>query len=73
VGSQYEVQKKKCRLEIDYFFEIDNLLRSFSGAFIMPEVIGADHCPVGIILDNDSYTSTQTTTLSQVQRLPSAI
>jgi len=35
---------------IDYFFLTENLLESVSGAFIMPEVIGSDHCPVGIIL-----------------------
>ena len=35
---------------IDYFFVSENLLPSVSRAFIMPEVIGSDHCPVGIIL-----------------------
>ena len=35
---------------IDYFFVTENLLESVSGAFIMPEVMGSDHCPVGIIL-----------------------
>jgi len=35
---------------IDYFFVSENLLESVSSAFIMPEVMGSDHCPVGIIL-----------------------
>ena len=35
---------------IDYFFVTENLLSSVSKAFIMPEVIGSDHCPVGILL-----------------------
>ncbi len=35
---------------IDYFFVSENLLPSVSRAFIMPEVMGSDHCPVGIIL-----------------------
>lgn len=35
---------------IDYFFITRNLLSRLSGAFIMPEVTGSDHCPVGITL-----------------------
>ncbi|MBM4447420.1 MAG: exodeoxyribonuclease III [Chloroflexi bacterium] len=35
---------------IDYFFVTENLLPAVSDAFIMPEVTGSDHCPVGIIL-----------------------
>jgi exodeoxyribonuclease-3 len=35
---------------LDYFFVSENLLPSVSKAFIMPEVMGSDHCPVGIIL-----------------------
>ena len=35
---------------IDYFFVTENLLSSVSKAFIMPEVMGSDHCPLGIIL-----------------------
>lgn len=40
---------------IDYFFVTENLLELVSDAFIMPEVMGSDHCPVGIIVK----TSTQ--------------
>lgn len=35
---------------IDYFFVTENLLPSLSRAFIMPEIAGSDHCPVGIRL-----------------------
>ncbi len=35
---------------LDYFFVSENLLPSVSRAFIMPEVMGSDHCPVGIVL-----------------------
>ena len=38
---------------IDYFFVTRNLLPSVSKAFIMPEVAGSDHCPVGITLRID--------------------
>ena len=36
---------------IDYVFVSANLLGSLSRAFILPEVMGSDHCPVGIELD----------------------
>jgi exodeoxyribonuclease-3 len=35
---------------IDYFFVTENLLPEVSNAFIMSEVMGSDHCPVGIVL-----------------------
>jgi len=35
---------------IDYLFVTENLLPSVSEAFILPEVMGSDHCPVGIAL-----------------------
>jgi exodeoxyribonuclease III len=36
---------------IDYFFVSDNMLPSVSDAFIMPEVMGSDHCPIGILVN----------------------
>jgi exodeoxyribonuclease-3 len=36
---------------IDYFCISANLRPELSSAFILPEVMGSDHCPVGIILD----------------------
>jgi exodeoxyribonuclease-3 len=38
---------------IDYFFVSHNLLPSLTGAFIMPEVMGSDHCPISITLKTD--------------------
>ena len=35
---------------IDYFFVTENLANSVCEAFIMPEVTGSDHCPVGVLL-----------------------
>jgi exodeoxyribonuclease-3 len=36
---------------IDYFFVSENLLSALTGAFIMPDVMGSDHCPIGISLN----------------------
>ena len=38
---------------LDYFFVSDNLLPALKEAFIMPDVTGSDHCPVGIVLKAD--------------------
>jgi len=38
---------------IDYFFVSDDLLPSVTKAFIMTDVMGSDHCPVGIVLKTD--------------------
>jgi exodeoxyribonuclease-3 len=35
---------------LDYFFVSENLLPAVANAFIIPEVMGSDHCPVGIVL-----------------------
>ena len=35
---------------IDYFFISENLRDNLKNAFILPEVMGSDHCPVGIEL-----------------------
>jgi exodeoxyribonuclease-3 len=35
---------------LDYFFVSENLLPFINEAFIMPEVMGSDHCPIGLIL-----------------------
>ncbi len=36
---------------IDYFFITPNLLPNLKSAFIMPEVMGSDHCPIGIEIE----------------------
>ena len=35
---------------IDYFFVTEDLLGSVTDAFILPDVYGSDHCPIGIRL-----------------------
>jgi exodeoxyribonuclease III len=35
---------------IDYFFISEDLRPNLKEAFIMPDVLGSDHCPVGIVL-----------------------
>jgi exodeoxyribonuclease-3 len=40
---------------IDYIFISANLLGALTGAFIMPEIMGSDHCPIGIELDLDQH------------------
>lgn len=36
---------------IDYFFITQDLVPTLTEAFILPDVGGSDHCPVGIVLD----------------------
>lgn len=36
---------------IDYFFVSDNMDREVKESFIMPEVEGSDHCPIGLIME----------------------
>jgi exodeoxyribonuclease-3 len=42
---------------IDYFFVSKNLQKAVSSAFILKDVTGADHCPVGMQLENDENSS----------------
>jgi len=39
---------------IDYFFVSENLTGNVTAAYILPEVMGSDHCPIGleVLLDN---------------------
>ena len=36
---------------LDYFFVDKDLMNNLNEAFILSDVFGSDHCPVGIILD----------------------
>jgi exodeoxyribonuclease-3 len=36
---------------IDYFCISKSLRPALSSAFILPEIMGSDHCPVGITLE----------------------
>jgi exodeoxyribonuclease-3 len=44
-------RKRNVGWRIDYFFISDNLKNNLKNAFILPEVFGSDHCPVGIELE----------------------
>ena len=35
---------------IDYFFASENMRDMIQDAFILPDVLGSDHCPVGLVL-----------------------
>ena len=35
---------------IDYFFITENLVGNMEKAYIMPEVMGSDHCPIALVL-----------------------
>ena len=39
---------------IDYVFAASEVVDRVRGAFILPEVEGSDHCPVGVYLETDS-------------------
>ncbi len=36
---------------IDYFFISENFKKNLVNAFILPDVMGSDHCPIGITID----------------------
>jgi len=43
-------RSKNIGWRIDYFLVSESLLPSVKEAFILEEVAGSDHCPVGIVL-----------------------
>ncbi|MCF8316555.1 MAG: exodeoxyribonuclease III [Ignavibacteriales bacterium] len=38
---------------IDYFFVNDGFIPNVKAAYILPEVMGSDHCPVGVEIESD--------------------
>lgn len=44
-------RKRNVGWRIDYFFVSENLKQHVKDAFIMPEVMGSDHCPIGVVLE----------------------
>jgi exodeoxyribonuclease-3 len=36
---------------LDYFFVVSEFIKYITAAFIMPEVMGSDHCPVGLQIE----------------------
>jgi exodeoxyribonuclease-3 len=47
---RFRAREKDIGWRLDYFFISAGLLQALSGAFIMKDVYGSDHCPVGITL-----------------------
>jgi exodeoxyribonuclease III len=47
---RFTARAKDIGWRLDYFFITGNLLSSLAGAFILKDVQGSDHCPVGITL-----------------------
>jgi exodeoxyribonuclease-3 len=48
---QTRARERNVGWRLDYFFVSSNLGRRMRAAFIQPEVMGSDHCPVGIELE----------------------
>ena len=42
---------------IDYFLVSERLMSAVEDSFILPQVQGSDHCPIGIIVDRDAAAS----------------
>ena len=48
---QSRARERNVGWRIDYFFVSSEILPALKRAFILPEVLGSDHCPVGIELE----------------------
>lgn len=48
---RFNARKNNAGWRIDYFFISQNLLNNLKDAFILSEISGSDHCPVGIEID----------------------
>jgi len=48
------VREKNVGWRLDYFIISKSLLPHIDNAFILPEIYGSDHCPVGLTLDLDN-------------------
>jgi len=45
------VREKNVGWRIDYFIGSERLTEKVRDAFILPEIYGSDHCPVGLVID----------------------
>ncbi len=48
---QTRARERNVGWRIDYFFVSENLKQNVKSAFILPEVLGSDHCPVGLTIE----------------------
>jgi exodeoxyribonuclease-3 len=46
-----QARERNVGWRIDYFLISQSLQSNLREAFIQPEALGSDHCPVGIVLD----------------------
>ena len=46
-----KAREKNIGWRIDYFLVSENIKDKIKDAIIYPEVMGSDHCPVGLIID----------------------
>lgn len=44
----YNCREKNYGMRLDYFFATDNLKNRIKSAYRRPEIMGSDHCPIGI-------------------------
>ena len=45
------VRERNVGWRIDYFLGSDRLTEKIKDAFILPDIYGSDHCPVGLVID----------------------
>lgn len=45
---RFNVRAKNIGWRIDYFFVTENLMAKVKDSFIQPNVMGSDHCPIGL-------------------------
>ena len=50
-SARFNSRAKNVGWRIDYFMVSENFLPHVKDAFIMNEIMGSDHCPVGIIIE----------------------
>ncbi|MFO7523964.1 MAG: exodeoxyribonuclease III [Ignavibacteriaceae bacterium] len=48
---QSRARERNVGWRIDYFFVSDNFIKNVKNAFIMPDVMGSDHCPIGLEIE----------------------
>ena len=49
----YGARGKNIGWRIDYFVVSDRLFERIKDSFILTDVMGSDHCPVGMILEDE--------------------
>jgi exodeoxyribonuclease-3 len=45
---RFNVRAKNIGWRIDYFFVTENLMAKVKDSFIQPDIMGSDHCPIGL-------------------------